>query len=84
MKKSLKQSIIRQLQTSDPKICARLLKKGHKRAKRLPISVRPFLKDASKFKFEMLVLEEDSDLSEDQNLSDAVSVSSVELGDIEE
>ena len=71
MKKSLRQSIVRQLQTSDPEICSRLV--GHKtKPKRLPIAVRPFLKDAHKFKFEMAVLEEeDSDLSEsdNQNLS---------------
>ena len=77
MKKSLKQSIVRQLQTSDPKICSRLLR-GKKKAKPLPISVRPFLKDAHKFKFEMLVLEEESDLSDDPNeVSESDEVSDV-------
>ena len=69
MKKGLRQSIVRQLQTSDPEICSRLV--GHKtKSKRLPIAVRPFLKDAHKFKFEMTVVEEeDSDLSDSQNSS---------------
>ena len=44
----------------------------------MPISVWPFLKDSHKFKFEMFVLEEESDLSDDPNevsneVSDVVS-----------
>ena len=63
LKKGLRQSVVRQLQTSDPEICSRLV--GNRKPKALPISVRPFLKNAHQFKFQMDVLEEeDSDLSE--------------------
>ena len=68
MKKSLRQNIVRQLQTSDPEICSHLV--GKKKPKPLPISVRPFLKNAQDFKFEMAVMEEeDSDLSDDASVA---------------
>ena len=83
MKKGLRQSVVRQLQTSDPEICSCLV--GHKtKPKSLPIAVRPFLKNAHQFKFQMDVLEEeDSDLSDNQN-SDVETSSVASNSEVEE
>ena len=80
LKKSLRQNIVRQLQTSDPEICSHLV--GKNKPKPLPISVRPFLKNPQDFKFQMAVMEEeDSDLSDTDS---ATSSSDDEASEVED